>query len=109
MMRRSLGKISQLVRASLVQQSASLENISSSEMIVLNQRALSVPTSMSNWDLHSWRFYSSESTGNGNPPSSNNAQLEGGNSPVPVPSAAVSSPLEPHAALDAWGDAMDNG
>jgi len=112
MMRRGLEKISQLVKASLAQQPASLEIFSSSKIIGPNQGALSVPSSINNWYLHSWRLYSSETGGDGAPSGSdatNSAQLAGGKLPVPVKSAAVSSPLEADVALDAWGDAMDKG
>jgi hypothetical protein len=111
MMRRSLGRIAQLAKASLAQQSASIEIISSSQLIGSNQAALSLASS-SNWiNLYSWRLYSSETSGDGGPPSKNTPpqQSGGGDSPMPLPTAAVSSPLETDAALDAWGDAMDKG
>jgi hypothetical protein len=113
MMRRSLGRIAQLAKASLAQQSASIEIISSSQLFGSNQAALSLASSSSNnWNnLHSWRLYSSETSGDGGPPSKNTPpqQSGGGDSPMPLTTAAVSSPLESDAALDAWGDAMDKG
>ena len=111
MMRRSLARIAQLAKASLAQQPASLEIISSSHLIGSSQAALSVASTSSNtWhNLHSWRLYSSETSGGSGPPSQNNGSQAGGNPPAQMPTAAVSSPLEGDAALDAWGDAMDKG
>ena len=112
MLRRSLGRIAQLAKASLAQQSASLENISSSQLIVSNQGPLSLAPSSNSWsNLHSLRFYSSETSSGGSDAKSKTSvePAQGGNSVAAVPAAAVSTPVESDAALDAWGAAMDKG
>jgi hypothetical protein len=113
MMRRSLGRIAQIAKASLAQQSTSLEIISLSPMISQNQVAVSLAASSNGWNSRSWRYYSSENGGdNDDGKSGNSVQKAGGNPPVPSltsAAAAVSSPLDTEAALDAWGAAMDEG
>lgn len=114
MLRRNLGRIAQLAKATLEQQSASFEIISSFQTSIPNQAALSLARSSNFWNLSiSWRFYSSENSGDGLPSddAKSNSVLgtTDANPPTSVPTAAVSTPLDPDAALDAWGDAMDKG
>ena len=116
MLKRNLGRIAQLAKSSLTQQAASFEIISSSQINIFpTQAAASSATNTIAWNLHRWRLYSSQNSGDG--PSSDGANSKSINNasgtdatPPGVPTAALSSiSLEPDAALDAWGAAMDKG